>query len=465
MLKNCSTHLTLLSRDNKYRQFVFGKTNLVSPIGLLYQDLHQLANSHDYKRFEKSNKTARKILFKLNRQRGAYMLDLLRYKKSLLGHGNMKIIDQLDHPYFYKNSIRPLLKWPGGKSSDLKQVREQYSDLLPSTINNYYEPFAGGMAVSLMMNVDNIFINDLCPELIDFYKFIRDEDVDFYNIFQLMTNKWNEIAAIASQNSTKIYVMSDDELKQFLLPFKKSLESNLFAPEYSDKFVDTLTTILVSKMSNIRRAERKNGNCLPPEDITSNMEGALKAGFYTFVRDVYNIHPKMDALKVVTFYFLREYCFSSMFRYNASGGFNVPYGGLSYNPKSPDAKVSQWKNPNLIAHLKRTTFGCMDFLEFLRKHTPSPEDFIFLDPPYDSEFSTYAKNSFGQDDQKRLATYLIHECKANFMAIMKATPFIRDLYEGKSPDINCRYFDKNYSVSFMDRNDREVQHVIITRNK
>ena len=33
-------------------------------------------------------------------------------------------------------------------------------------------------------------------------------------------------------------------------------------------------------------------------------------------------------------------------------------------------------------------------------------DFIFLDPPYDTEFSTYAKNEFGKEDQIRLANFL-----------------------------------------------------------
>jgi DNA adenine methylase len=46
---------------------------------------------------------------------------------------------------------------------------------------------------------------------------------------------------------------------------------------------------------------------------------------------------------------------------------------------------------------------------------------VFLDPPYDSEFSTYAKNEFDKDDQARLAEYLIKECKANFMIVIKNT--------------------------------------------
>jgi len=54
-----------------------------------------------------------------------------------------------------------------------------------------------------------------------------------------------------------------------------------------------------------------------------------------------------------------------------------------------------------------------------------------LDPPYDSEFSTYDKNIFNKEDQKRLADYLIKDCNAKWMMIIKNTEFIFDLYNKK----------------------------------
>lgn len=37
--------------------------------------------------------------------------------------------------------------------------------------------------------------------------------------------------------------------------------------------------------------------------------------------------------QAANFYFIREYCYGSMFRYNSKGEFNIPYGGMSYNKK------------------------------------------------------------------------------------------------------------------------------------
>ena len=57
----------------------------------------------------------------------------------------------------------------------------------------------------------------------------------------------------------------------------------------------------------------------------------------------------------------------------------------------------------------------------MRKTQPNEQDFVFLDPPYDSEFSTYAQNAFTKEDQERLADYMINECKAKWMMIIKYT--------------------------------------------
>ena len=109
--------------------------------------------------------------------------------------------------------------------------------------------------------------------------------------------------------------------------------------------------------------------------------------------------------------------------------------------------------------LKKTKIANGDFEDFLTKYPPTKDDFIFLDPPYDTPFSTYAKNTFDRGDQKRLADYLINDCPAKWMMVIKKTDFIADLYFDKGLNINV--FDKKYLVSFMNRNDKDVEHLMI----
>ena len=84
---------------------------------------------------------------------------------------------------------------------------------------------------------------------------------------------------------------------------------------------------------------------------------------------------------------------------------------------------------------------------------------MFLDPPYDTEFSTYAGNEFGKKDQIRLRDYL-KNTKAKFMLIIKNTDFIYNLYN--QDGFFIKSFDKKYLVSIKNRNDKDVEHLIIT---
>ena len=149
-----------------------------------------------------------------------------------------------------------------------------------------------------------------------------------------------------------------------------------------------------------------------------------------------------------------------MFRYSKKGDFNVPYGGIAYNSKLMNKKLNYYRSKPLLNHFADTKIYNLDFEEFLRTVEPTETDFVFLDPPYDSEFSTYAQNAFTKTDQERLAHYMINECRAKWMLVIKNTEFIYNLYNKEG--INIRTFDKEYLVSFMNRNDKKVTHLLIT---
>jgi site-specific DNA-adenine methylase len=135
-------------------------------------------------------------------------------------------------------------------------------------------------------------------------------------------------------------------------------------------------------------------------------------------------------------------------------------GGISYNRKDLARKIAYLQSPEVEQHFTNTVIENMDFEAFLQKYTPGADDFIFLDPPYDSEFSTYTQNTFDKSDQERLAHYLLNGCMAKFMLVIKNTPTIFNLYTGKG--LNIQAFDKKYLVSFQDRNNRRSEHLMIT---
>ena len=178
------------------------------------------------------------------------------------------------------------------------------------------------------------------------------------------------------------------------------------------------------------------------------------------------LYNKMSELEIVPsvatalFFFVRENAYASMFRYNRRGEFNVPYGGISYNRKDLQRKITYLQSAEIRSHLANTVIENMDFEAFLQKYPPEADDFIFLDPPYDSEFSTYMQNEFSKQDQERLAHYLLNQCKAKFMLVIKNTPMIHTLYSSRG--LHIQTFKKKYLVNFQDRNYRDAEHLIIT---
>lgn len=368
--------------------------------------------------------------------------------------------------------LTPLLKWAGGKEQELKHILP----LIPS-FDVYYEPFVGGGAVFFSIQSRKKFINDKAPDLFNLYMMIAQQDEAFFRSLDTLLCGWQRVSRIVDEyavgliNLYKAYSMDTSslgEMQSGLLEFIQhhTAEFNEMLKAFFDKdtenFIREIERNLLSKTRRMKVLENRKWK-LPERDIIANIECALKSAFYMHLRYLYNkmveykIPPNLAA---AIFFFVRENAYASMFRYNSKGEFNVPYGGISYNRKDLARKVAYLRSREVELHFKNTVLENMDFEAFLQKYLPREEDFIFLDPPYDSEFSTYSQNGFGQEDQRRLASYLLKQCRAKFMLVIKHTPTILRLYG--DTDLKIRAFNKKYLVSFQDRNNRDAEHLIIT---
>lgn len=83
------------------------------------------------------------------------------------------------------SSIKPFVKWAGGKGQLLPDLRSKYPSGLGSEINKYCEPFVGGGAVLFdilsQYELDEVLINDINAELINTYFQIQN------NVFELLS--------------------------------------------------------------------------------------------------------------------------------------------------------------------------------------------------------------------------------------------------------------------------------------
>jgi len=368
----------------------------------------------------------------------------------------------------------PLLKWAWWKEQELKHIHPA----MPEKFDNFYEPFIWGWAVYFSLNAKKYFINDKSEELSGLYKIIISKDRnDFFKVIDDLIHNWELLWKILTNNSDfflRLYKkfsdskINEDEIKNKIIEFVLShtIEFNwMFEANFNHNiknFINEIEKNLVRKTKRMKVLENQKWK-LSDKDILDNIEAAFKSAFYMNFRYLYNNKEKYNlkySFIIAIFLFIRNYAYSWMFRYNQNWDFNVPYGWIWYNNKNFKKKIDYLKSEELREHLEQTKIENLDFEDFFIKNKPKKDDFIFLDPPYDSEFSTYDKNTFDIADQERLANYLIKKCKAKWMMVIKNTDFIFDLYNNK--ELNIKTFDKKYLVSFMNRNDKEVKHLLIT---
>jgi DNA adenine methylase len=118
------------------------------------------------------------------------------------------------------------------------------------------------------------------------------------------------------------------------------------------------------------------------------------------------------------FYFLNRTGYNGLCRFNKKGLFNVPFG--KYKRISYITDFSHYR-----PLLTNWEFISKDFEEV----GVEEDDFIYADPPYDVEFTQYAREGFTFPDQIRLASWLSRH-PGPVIASNQATPRIIELYRG-----------------------------------
>ena len=379
------------------------------------------------------------------------------------------------HPKLVLN-MNPLIKWAGGKSDELKHIKYTIPQF-----NRYFEPFLGGGALYFELEPQKGYVNDVSADLILFYKLLKEKNGkkrQFKEELYAYVKNWEKInkymehfgnSFLTIYNKFKSNKITDQKFNDAIRGlFEKKIIP--FNGLFSNSFCINQNDLRVSIQKNVvRRLKRVKDNIdiknhFSDKEIMKNVETAFRSGFYLHFRSIMNKFGNGaielgDEKRIANYYFVREFCYGGMFRFNDNGEFNVPYGGNAYNKKDFRKKVDSLFNLDVGELLDRTIIDCMDFEAFLNKHKPTDKDFIFFDPPYDTEFSEYEVNPFNRQDQERLAK-IIRNLDAKFILIIKETPFIKSLYEGHK-GINIASFDKLYKFNIRGRNDTGVRHLII----
>ena len=156
--------------------------------------------------------------------------------------------------------------------------------------------------------------------------------------------------------------------------------------------------------------------------------------------------------------YLNKACFNGLYRVNSKNEFNVPFGKKT--------KVNTYEGQNLGIVHSYLNFNDVVILSVdfeVSVASAKAGDFIYFDPPYDSEtstFNSYTENGFGKEEQVRLARVYkeLSDRGCYVMLSNHNTSLVKELYK----DFNIHVIEAKRNINANGKKRGKVEEVIIT---
>lgn len=175
-------------------------------------------------------------------------------------------------------------------------------------------------------------------------------------------------------------------------------------------------------------------------------------------RDKSKFNKLADYKRAARTIYLNKACFNGLYRVNSKNEFNVPFGKKN--------KVNTYEGQNLgivhcILNFNDIELMSCDFEETVKKAKKG--DFVYLDPPYDSDtttFNDYTENGFGKEEQKRLSEVFKDLDKRGCYVMLSNhnTKLINELYK----DYNKHVIKAQRNINANGKKRGKIEEVIIT---
>lgn len=150
------------------------------------------------------------------------------------------------------------------------------------------------------------------------------------------------------------------------------------------------------------------------------------------------------------FYYLNRTGYNGLCRFNARGFFNVPFG--RYKRIAYREDFSEYRAALAPYEFRQGDFEALEL---------RPDDFVYADPPYDVEFTSYSAGGFSWKDQQRLAQRLAAHPGPVIASNQAATKRIMHLYQSLGFSVRILYAPRRISC---DGNRDDAREMLALRN-
>ena len=155
-------------------------------------------------------------------------------------------------------------------------------------------------------------------------------------------------------------------------------------------------------------------------------ENNVKERYYEF-RTEFN-QTSDSRLKSALFLYMNKHGYNGLCRYNAKGGFNVPFGRYK-RPYFPEAEMHHFHRKAQLAIFQQANFATV-------MANCQPGDVVYSDPPYvplsnTANFTSYSANGFGWAEQTELARQAATLAQRGIPVIISNhdTELVREAYD------------------------------------
>lgn len=183
-------------------------------------------------------------------------------------------------------TAKPFLKWAGGKTQLLKEIKKYY----PDNFTKYCEPFVGGGAVlfDVLINFEpkEILINDINTELINCYDKIKN------NVFELIEvlSGWQEQYLKSNfEEREKIFYVRRNRFNNLIQTESESVEKAALMIYLNKTCFNGLYRVNSKGLFNVPYGKYKNPRICQPENllaVSKTLQNVIiTAGNYSSTED------------------------------------------------------------------------------------------------------------------------------------------------------------------------------------
>ena len=216
------------------------------------------------------------------------------------------------------------------------------------------------------------------------------------------------------------------------------------------------------ELINVFRCIKEEENLTKMCNELNHHEANHSEEYYYKIRNIDRDKNKFNRLsdykRAARTIYLNKACFNGLYRVNSKGEFNVPFG--------KKLKVNTYEGQNIgIIHaylnFNNIKILSIDFEEAVKDAKEG--DFIYFDPPYDSDtstFNSYTEDGFSKDEQIRLSNVFknLSDRGCYVMLSNHNTVLINELYK----DFYIHKITAKRNINSNGKKRGKVEEVIIT---